>query len=173
MSIDLSSKRRASLLAISGAVVLGLAAALVVPAVALVPVAAGAPAGAHAARHLSIHETATLRLIGYPKGHVFNERGTVSGTYRGSTEARLVAITNTKWEATLTVYTSGGSLKAKATARARPVKEEEVIGYFLGSASITGGTGTWAHTSGSLTFNGSINRRTFQVSADMSGTLNV
>lgn len=164
---------RALMSAISGVVALGSILALVVPAAAVVPVVTGVPMGARAARNLSIHETATLRPTGYVGGHVLNERGTISGTYRGSVEARLVAITNTKWEGTLTVYTSGGSLKAKSITRFHPEKEEEVIGYFVGTLSITGGTGTWAHTSGRMTFNGSVNRRTFHVSADMSGTLNV
>jgi hypothetical protein len=159
--------------AISGVVALGATAAFVVPAAAVAPVVQGSPVGARAARTLPIHETMTLRLIGSPQGHVLNERGTVSGTYRGSVEARLVAITNTQWDATFTVYTSGGSLKAKSTSRFRPEKEEEEIGYFVGTASITGGTGTWAHTSGHLTFNGSVDRQNFHVSADMTGTLNV
>jgi len=159
--------------AISGVVALGSALALVVPAAAAVPVATGVPVGAHGARNLSIHETATLRPTGYPKGHVVNERGTISGTYRGSVEARLVAITNTQWNATITAYTSGGSLKAKTTTRARPEKEEGPIGYFYGTASITGGTGTWAHTTGSLTFNGSLNRQNFHLRVAMSGTLHV
>jgi hypothetical protein len=158
---------------VSGVLALGATAAFVVPAAAVVPVVQRDPVGARAAGSESIHETATLRPIGSPQGHVLNERGTVSGTYRGSVEARLVARTNTQWEATLTVYTSGGSLKAKSTTRFRPEKEEEVIGYFVGTASITGGTGTWAHTSGHLTFNGSVDRQNFHVSADMTGALNV
>jgi len=159
--------------AISGVVALGSLLSFVVPAAATVPVVTGVPTGAHAARSLSIHETATLRPSDYKGGRVLNERGTVSGTYRGSVEARLVAITNTKWEATLTVYTSGGSLKAKSITRFRPEKEEEAIGDFVGTLSMTGGAGTWAHTSGNLTFDGSVDRQNFHVSADMSGTLNV
>lgn len=167
MNIDVGLKQVVSVSAILAVMAVGL------PVTLIVPVATGTPVGARAARNLSIHETATLRPTGYVGGHVLNERGTISGTYRGSIEARLVAITNTKWEATFTVYTSGGSLKAKSTIRSRPEKEEEVIGYFVGTAFTRGGTGTWAHTSGSLTFNGSVNRQTFHVSAGMSGTLNV
>lgn len=174
MNIDLELKQGVLISAVLCVLALGLTLASVGPAAAI-PTVTGAPVGARAARNLSIHEVAVMHLVGQPKGHVVNERGTVSGTYRGSVEARFFAVTSTKWEATLTVYTHGGSLKVQSTARARLKKEEEVfgIGHFFGTASITGGTGIWAHTSGSLTFSGTINRRTLQASADISGTLNV
>ncbi len=127
---------------------------------------------ANIARNISINEKATLRLVGRP-GHILNERGTMSGTYGGSIETRLVTVTNTTGEATITVYTHGGSLKAKATTRARAEKEEGAIGHFHGSASVIGGTGTWAHASGNLTFNGTVDRQTFNATAEMRGTLHV
>lgn len=174
MNIDLGLKRVVSISAMLGVLALGSTLASVASAAAG-STAAGVPAVARAARSMSIHEIATMRLVGQPKGHVVNERGTVSGTYRGSVEARFFAITSTKWEATLTVYTQGGSLKVQSIAHARLKKGEEVfgVGHFLGTASITGGTGIWAHTSGSLDFSGTINRRTLQATADISGTLNV
>ena len=134
---------------------------------------ASTPVEARVARNLSIHETGSMYLVGHPEGRIINERGTISGTYRGSIEARLVTFTNTTGEATLTAYTSGGSLKLKAATRGRPEKGEEAIGHFYGTATVTGGTGRWAHASGHMAFSGSVDRRNLRVTAEMRGTLHV
>jgi hypothetical protein len=123
---------------------------------------------AHVARNLSISETVTLRLIGHP-GRILNERGPMSGTYDGSCEARLVTITNRTGEATVSVVTSGGSLTAKATTRAR--SPQGATASFYGTASIVSGTGRWAHASGSLAFDGTVDRQNFHATAQIHGTL--
>lgn len=169
MGFTMLSQRRILSSVAFTAVILGVAACVVVPG------AGAARGGSHtsivasAARNVAINETATLRPTG-PLGHIINERGTVSGTYSGSVEARLVRITNTTGEASITAYINGGSLKAKAITHARA---EGATAYFRGTATISGGTGTWAHASGSLSFDGTTDRQNFHTTAELHGTLHV
>jgi hypothetical protein len=125
-------------------------------------------AAAHARRVISINETTKLRLIGRP-GHVLNERGPISGTYNGVCTARLVTITNRTGRATVTVVTSRGTLRARAMTRAR--KPRGAIASFTGEASVIGGTGRWAHASGHLTFDGTVDRQNFHATAQIRGKL--
>jgi hypothetical protein len=161
--------RRVAVPALSLAVLLSAAAVTLAPNVKATGIAQHPSRVAHAARTVSISETATLRLVGR-LGHVLNERGTATGTYSGSIEARLVAITGTTGEATITVYTRGGSLKARAITRAHPVGP---LAYFRGTAVILSGTGSWSHASGSLSFTGKLDRQNFHATAEMRGTLHV
>lgn len=173
MKIDLRTKRGASVLAISGVMVLGSAVALVAPGAGAASVTPSAPAVAHAARNVSVRETSTMHAVGYQGGRSIYERGTMSGTYRGSIEARLVAVTNTTGEAMVTAYTKGGWLKAKATTHAHAETAEEEIGHFYGSLVIVGGAGIWAHASGKLAIYGTLNRRNLHATGEMDGTFHV
>lgn len=170
MSIGLSSKYKAMLLAASGAAVLGSTLAWEVPTTDAVSAAASPPRVARVARSLSLSEAVVMRPVGKP-GHILNERGTITGTYRGSIETQQIEISTSTREGTLTAYTSGGSLKAKTVTHARPEKEEKAVATFRGSATITGGTGTWAHASGTLTFNGTLDRQNLHTTAELHGSV--
>jgi hypothetical protein len=166
MGLTLPSQRWILSLAVCAAVLVGAAGsrADAVRASLHSPVVAGA------ARNISISETATLLPVGRP-GHILNERGSVSGTYDGSIEAQVVKVTNRISEATITVYTNGGSLKAKGITHAR--NPQGAIASFTGSASISGGTGRWAHASGTVTFDGTVDRQNFHATEEIHGTVRV
>jgi hypothetical protein len=129
-----------------------------------VPVAA-------AARVVSLNLTSKLRLIGRP-GHVDYVKGTVSGTFSGTTSVRFVAIGSTGGEATFTIYPkSGGSLFGRSVTHGRVVGP---TAYFSGTASITGGTGSWAHAHGTgLAFSGTVNRQNYHSTSVTHGTIRV
>lgn len=163
MGTILSSKCRRSLAAICVAAILGPAVPLVAPSAKAVPMAS-------VARNVSISDKATLLPVGR-LGHIINERGSMSGTYSGSVEVQIVRVTNTTGEATITFYTRGGSLKAKATEIHGHV--DGAIASFHGSASISGGAGTWAHATGTLTVDGTTDRQNFHTTVEIRGTLHV
>lgn len=173
MNVDLMSKRRVPVSLMWGAAVIGSAVAFVVPGANAKPVAPGAPTVAHAARTVSMREKSSMNAVGYHGGSSIYERGVMSGTYRGSVEARMVVVTNTTGEATFTVYTKGGWLKARATTHAYPETAEQEVGHFYGKLVVTGGYGVWAHASGTLAIYGSLNRRSLHATGEMDGTFHV
>lgn len=123
------------------------------------------------ARAMSVDLVAALRLIGRP-GHVSNERGTISGTFPGTVAVRFVAIGSSEGTSTFTIYpSSGGSISGQSTAHGRV---EGATATFSGSATITGGTGRWAHASGSgLQYNGTLDRQNNHATSTMRGTIHL
>lgn len=114
-----------------------------------------------------------MHLVGRP-GRVLNEQGTFKGSISGSITLRFVSVissTSTGGTGTFTAYPKGGSFSGRTSTKGH------VVGatiYFTGSASITRGTGRWAHASGSnLQFSGSINRQNFRSTGHMQGHIGV
>ncbi len=159
-----------------------LRASLVLLAVALAAITAVAPSeGATSSRSAPAAPTAltarteylnlkvNMHLVGRP-ARVFNEQGSVTGTMSGSAYSRNTAISTTEGAATFTLYLKSGSISGKATPHERLAGATV---YFSGIASITGGTGSWAHAAGSsLRFAGAINRQNLKVSETLTGTVN-
>jgi hypothetical protein len=136
--------------------------------------ATGAAGAQHATRattaasSLSLNETMQATRAG-PPGHAFNEKGQVSGTLAGSVAAHVETIASTSGQATITLYLSKGTISGRAPTHGHIIGP---IAYFEGSMSITGGTGSYAHASGSgLKFKGTINRQNFRVAAQLHGTV--
>jgi hypothetical protein len=127
------------------------------------------PIVGYTARNIVVDETAVMRIVG-PLGHVLNERGSISGSYGGSIEARLVAITTSTGTATMTIYMSKGSLKAQATSSGYIVGPTT---YFRGSVRIIAGTGSWKGASGTLSFTGKMDRQNLHVVAQLHGDVHV
>lgn len=131
--------------------------------------AAQAPTRARtAASELTLNETLKATRVG-PPGHAFNEKGAASGTLTGTVAARVETIASTSGQATITLYLSKGTISGRAPTHGHIVGP---TAYFEGSMSITGGSGSYAHASGTgLKFKGTINRQNFRVSAQLHGTL--
>jgi hypothetical protein len=133
--------------------------------------AAGAQQSARAttaSSELTLNEAMQATRVG-PPGHAFNEKGLVSGTLAGSVAAHVETIASTSGQATITLYLSKGTISGRAPTHGRVVG---ATAYFEGSMSITGGTGSYAHASGSgLKFKGTINRQNFRVTAQLHGTV--
>jgi hypothetical protein len=154
----------------TGVMMLGVIVCIVVARPHMVQAITLAQVVGREARNVSITEKATLRLVGRP-GHILNERGSVSGTYNGTCEARFVRITNRTGEARVTVFMSGGSLTA--TAKTRAHNPEGAIASYTGTAAITDGSGTWRNASGNLTLSGMVDRQNFHATAEVRGSLHV
>jgi hypothetical protein len=125
-------------------------------------------ATASAARTLSLNETGHLRLTS-KRGFTLNEKGSASGTIRGTIYIHLHVVSTNRVTAEVNIYPSGGSLAGRAAA------SYHVAGAtagFSGSMSIVRGTGRWSRASGSgLRFYGSIRRSDDSVTVYLSGRM--
>jgi hypothetical protein len=161
MGIDLS-RRRTSTQAILASVLALSAAAGASAAVAQ------QPPSARAARETSLNESLSGTRYG-PPGHSFVEKGQVTGTLSGTMTAHVETIASNNGQATLTLYLSKGTLSGRAPTHGHIVGP---TAYFEGSMTITGGTGSYAHASGSgLRFSGTLDRQNFRVKAQLHGNV--
>jgi hypothetical protein len=162
MGIDLSSRHTSARAMIAAVLALG-AAGGTTAAAAQQPTRATT-----AASELTLNETLQASRVG-PPGHSFNEKGAASGTLAGTVAARVETIASTSGQATITLYLSKGSISGRAPTHGHIVGP---TAYFEGNMSITGGTGSYAHASGTgLKFKGTIDRQNFRVSAQLHGTI--
>jgi hypothetical protein len=164
MGIDLSRRRTSARAMLASMLALG-AAGGATAAAAQQPARATA-----AASELTLNETMQATRVG-PPGHTFNEKGAASGTLAGTVAARVETIASTSGQATITLYLSKGTISGRAPTHGHIVGP---TAYFEGSMSITGGTGSYAHASGTgLKFKGTIDRQNFRVSAQLHGTVHL
>jgi hypothetical protein len=123
---------------------------------------------AHAARTVSLNESASLKLTS-KKGFTLNERGATSGTITGSMYIHLNLTSSSKVTAEVNIYPRGGSLTGTGSASYRV---EGAVAKFSGTLSITRGTGKYANARASgLRFTGTIQRRNDAVAVQLSGRL--
>jgi hypothetical protein len=143
-------------------------AATAAVATALVPASAGArSADAHAARTISIKETANLKLD-HKKGFVLEEHGLAKGTLSGEIYIQLRVSSQRNVTATIQFYPHGGLLRASAKASYRVVTSKEAS--FAGTLNITSGSGRYSKAKGSgLKFTGTVHRPSDSVSVSVSG----
>jgi hypothetical protein len=155
--------RHARLRAASGA----LAAAAIAAGAALVPGSAGArSADAHAARSLSVKESAKLHLANH-HGVELKEQGTAKGTLTGPLYLQLRVTSTRSVSAKVQVYPSGGRLNGSASGNYHVVGS---FASFSGRMNITGGEGRFAKAHGSgLSFSGTIQRSNDAVTVYVSG----
>jgi hypothetical protein len=133
--------------------------------------------GARAARgtaakssELALNETMSASRVG-PPGHSFNEQGQASGTLAGSVAVHVVTIASTSGVATITLYLHNGTISGRAPTHGHVVG---ATAYFEGAMSITGGSGSYAHASGTgLRFKGTLNRQNFHVTAQLHGNVHL
>lgn len=126
------------------------------------------PAVAIAAHTISVHEAVhTSEVISHRGNSQVNERGRGTGTFDCS--ARMeVKISYTNGTADLTCSMSSGTVTGGGTLAfftAGPTAT------FTGTMAIARGTGKYAHASGRLHVEGSMVRKTFALSATMSGRM--
>ena len=125
---------------------------------------------AWAAREVNLQETGHLHAVGEP-GTTFLERGSATGTFNCSITGRLTIVSANKVIATFTVKPKGGSITGKGAAR---FQQQGASGYFGGTISITSGTGSYAHASGTnLGISGVISRETFALTVHVHGKIHV
>jgi hypothetical protein len=160
------NRARGALIAI---VVLAGIALMVSPASASPPNPVGSRgARAVAARTLSLHEIAHLRLVSHQGTQILNEQGEASGTLRGKLTIQI-HIAYTEAGVTFTANPNGGTLSGHG------VESYYVggnIGHFSGAIAITHGTGRYAHASAStLHISGEIERKHYTVFVTVTGQM--
>jgi hypothetical protein len=130
--------------------------------------ASAVPARAVAARTVNLNESGSLRLTS-SHGLILNEKGTASGTIKGSIYIHLNVSSTNRVTAEVSIYPSGGSLTGNGSANYRVTGSNA---SFAGTLSITRGTGHYAHARASgLRFTGTIARKTDAVTVHVSGRL--
>jgi len=131
------------------------------------PVAGSArPVAQAAKRSLRVNATARLTLV-KKNGSILRERGTVTGTPAGTVTARFNVSNVAKTTGTLTFRPYGGG-SITVTAVVHPAGS---VSRFSGNFAVRRGTGKYANAVGSGTLSGTVNRRSWAVTATAKGTL--
>ncbi len=128
---------------------------------------AGAPPRARAARSVSTADTAHLRYNeNRSSGSWLYEEGSALGTFPGAMRANCnITATLT---ANFTIYVHSGSINGHARAA---VHGSGLYQSFGGWLVATGGTGRYAHAHGRGGFYGILNRNTYDMTVQTTGTL--
>jgi len=135
----------------------------------MAPTAASAAAAdrTHAARTVRTADTAHLSYNeGRSSGSWLYEEGSALGTFPGAMRANCnITATLT---ANFTIYVHGGSISGHARAA---VHGSGLYQSFGGWLMATGGTGRYAHAHGRGGFYGILNRNTYDMTVQTTGTL--
>lgn len=120
------------------------------------------------ARTITLNETGRLRLTS-KRSFTLNEKGSVTGTIKGAIYIHLHVVSINHVTAEINIYPAGGSLTASASAS---YHSAGATAKFVGTMSITRGTGSFSHARGSgLSFSGTVARVNDAVAVRLSGRL--
>lgn len=119
----------------------------------------------HAAAKVKVSETAHLHM-GRESGPDLLAQGPVSGTLPGTVKVRLTV--GATIEASFTITTKNGSISGHGSGKLHTSGEYASFG---GTLSATGGSGRYAHAHGTGGLYGVINRRTYALTIQTTGTL--
>jgi hypothetical protein len=115
-----------------------------------------------------VKEHVDLKVVSRTAGGTrFVHTGTASGTFAGSVKSRITLAHSVVLTGVVTIRARGGTVTMKVNGRARSLS---VRTKFNGTATITGGTGKYAHAKGSGQFTGVVNRSTWHATIDASGS---
>jgi hypothetical protein len=122
---------------------------------------------ASVARTVSVNELGQLRLIS-KHGFTLDERGTASGTIKGTITVQLKIVSSSRVTAEVTIFPKGGSIAGHGTAS---YHKGEPASSFVGSLAIARGSGSYAHAQGSgLSFSGTIAQANDAIVVHVSGS---
>jgi hypothetical protein len=119
------------------------------------------------ASELKVRESAHLHLVSHHH-EVIVEEGHASGTLNGKLVIHLT-LAYTHGSVTFTAYPPGGTIvgRGEGSSSARGT-----TAYFTGTASVTGGTGKYAHVSAdNVQLRGTLQRETFAFFVEFTATL--
>ncbi len=142
------------------------ASAVAASCLAFVTTAPAMQPTARPARSLGVTETGNLHLL-HKSGSLLNELGSAYGTLPGTMRAQFLLRT-TEVTGSLTIYPRGGSLTISLAGFAT---SGGTIAHLSGEMSVQHGTGRYAHASGSASFTGIANRRSWAVQVRVVGRL--
>jgi hypothetical protein len=127
------------------------------------------PASAGARRPVTaVDENGSLHLESN-KGPTINERGTGSGSFTCNVYISLT-LRGTLVTATYSAYPHGGG-SIIGTASAHIHSSTEKAASFTGTITLKSGTGSYAHPSGSGSFDGTINRTSYAMNVRVAGRM--
>lgn len=145
--------------------------ALFAACVVLVSTAARASRIGHTARVLPVNDTARMTLTNPSSASAtLIEEGRALGSLPGTVRARLTIATSAM-TAGFTIYVHGGTISGHSAARLNPGRGE--YASFSGSLSVSYGSGSYAHASGSGELYGTINRNTDNATVQVVGNLHL
>jgi hypothetical protein len=128
----------------------------------------GAPASPHAAAARNVNEHVTLKLAERHGSTKFSHTGRATGSVSGSVRSTITLAHAVVLKGTVTITTSRGKVRMKIDGRARSLALRT---KFSGKAKTDGGTGHYANASGEGTFTGIVNRQTWAITIDATGSL--
>jgi hypothetical protein len=145
--------------------------ALLVGLSATIAWGAGGGAGrgpvASEARELTVHESAHLHLTAH-RHEVLVEEGYGSGTLSGKVILH-VTLSYSNGSVTFTAYPPGGTISGRGEGSSYAKGN---TAHFTGTASVTGGTGKYAHaTARNVSVKGTLQRKTFAFFLELTGRL--
>ena len=122
---------------------------------------------AYASSTKSVKEHVDLKLVKKTGASKFQHSGRASGTFNGTVTSKITIEHSVVLRGTVTISTGRGSVRMKVDGRARSLSLRT---KFEGAATITGGTGHYAHAKGTGRFSGVVNRGTWHVTLDATGS---
>ncbi|HEV2944021.1 MAG TPA: hypothetical protein VGX26_02770 [Solirubrobacteraceae bacterium] len=123
---------------------------------------------AHAARILHVRDEGRLHYV-KSSGEQIIDEGHATGSFPGWVKVRFLYNGEPNVSARFTIYGSGGSVSARATARlSSPTSPSP---SFHGSMTITGGSGRYAHVHGGGELYGVYYRRSYALTVQAIGKL--
>jgi hypothetical protein len=126
---------------------------------------------ARAARTLNVTDTAHLHNVKSPGSSLLIDEGAATGTVPGT--VRIGFNVGATVEANFTIYAHGWSLVGHGSGALHNSKSRsDVYASFSGTMTVSHGTGRYAHAHGQGGFYGVINRETYAVTIQTTGTLN-
>lgn len=124
--------------------------------------------GATALAAQPVKEHVDLKVVSRTGGGTkFVHTGAATGTFAGSVRSRITLAHSVVLSGVVTIRARGGTVRMKVDGRARSLSLRT---KFNGTATITGGTGKYAHAKGSGQFTGVVNRSTWHATIDASGS---
>jgi hypothetical protein len=121
----------------------------------------------HAATVMKVNEHIALKLVKRSGSTGFEHAGRASGTVAGAVRSKITLSHAVVLKGTVTITTSRGRLRLNVNGRARSI---ELRSKFEGTATIAGGSGRYAHASGTASFKGVVNRSTWAATIDAAGS---
>jgi len=126
-----------------------------------------APAAAARPALTSVNEYGRLQMQTH-RGSTIDEKGVGWGTFNCSVVIALT-LSGTLVSGSYTAYLQGGSITGTATAHIHSATQQAAA--FSGTISLSRGTGSRAHASGTAGFAGTINRTSYAMTTHITGRL--
>jgi len=134
--------------------------------VVLASLAVAAPAVAATGEH-TVKEHVDLTLVKRTGTTKLEHKGRATGTVKGTVTSKITISHSVVMRGTVTISARDGKVRLKVDGRARSIGARS---NFNGTATMSGGTGKYAGATGTGTFKGVVNRRTWHVTLDATGS---